>query len=217
MKNISLSTFIKAITNVVEELEKQREYFNDLDTPIGDSDHGDSICSTFNIVKNVIDDFDSSNGNIESLFKSTGKAIVFSGGAAMGPLYGTAFLDAGQAVSGKKEVNYQEFVALWVAFKAGIERRGKVKTGEKTMFDTIDSAVNELITASETGCSLEEAVPRVIKASERGMNSTKDMLSLRGRSSRLGDRSLGYIDPGSASMNCLIKAFFGVIAEDLVS
>jgi dihydroxyacetone kinase-like protein len=211
MESVTLQTVKTAILTVIKELEGQKEYFNDLDAPIGDSDHGDSIVSTFSLVEKAVSDFNFDSGDIGSLFNCIGKAIVMGGGASMGPLYGTAFMDAGKKVAGKKDVSYEEFIGMWEAFVEGIRRRGNVKPGEKTMYDTILPAVTVLTGEYKKGTTLKEAIPLVIKAAEDGMNSTKDMLAIRGRSSRLGERSRGHIDPGSASMNCLIGNFFKVI------
>ena len=76
------------------------------------------------------------------------------------------------------------------------------------MYDTTKPAVDVLESAYASGKSLKEASELVIIAAKEGMNATKDMMALRGRSSRLGERSIGYIDPGSASMYIIISTFF---------
>jgi dihydroxyacetone kinase-like protein len=215
MENVTFSAVKTAILKVIGELEKKREYFNDLDAPIGDSDHGDSIVSTFSLVAKAVEGYDSAPNDIGGLLACVGKAIIMGGGASMGPLYGTAFMDAGKSAAGKTELDYDDFTALWEAFVEGIRRRGNVKPGEKTMFDTIVPAVTVLAEQRKKGTPLKEAIPLVVKAAEGGMNATKDMLATRGRSSRLGDRSRGHIDPGAASMCCLVANFFGSIASSL--
>ena len=40
------------------------------------------------------------------------------------------------------------------------------------------------------------------------MELTKDMLSKKGRSSKLGERSKGFIDPGAASSYMIINTFY---------
>lgn len=127
--------------------------------------------------------------------------------AAMGPLYGSAFSEAGKIVSGKSGIGYDDFVKMWVAFAGGIGKRGE-KVGEKTMYDTIRPAIDALEAAYAESKSLKEACVLVDIAAKAGMNATKDMLALRGRSSRLGERSLGHIDPGAASMYTVISTFF---------
>ena len=59
--------------------------------------------------------------------------------------------------------------------------------------------------------SLEESCELVDMAAKIGMESTKDMVALRGRSSRLGERTIGHIDPGAASMYTVISTFFNII------
>lgn len=197
-----------AIINIANELEKNRQYYNDLDAPIGDSDHGDSICSTFKMVKESLINYDQDKDDIGDLLKTTGRELMFSGGAAMGPLYGSAFMEAGKVLSGKNEITYDDLVKMWVAFVDAIAKRGDVKVGEKTMYDTIHPAIGALEAAYSEGKSLEEAGNLVDIAAKNGMNATKDMISLRGRSSRLGERTIGHVDPGSASMYTVISTFF---------
>ena len=200
-----------ALIGVADELDRNRQHYNDLDSPIGDSDHGDSVCGAFKLVREAAAKSGGGSEDVGELLKTAGRAITFSGGAAMGPLYGTAFTEAGKAVAGKTSVSYEDLVRMWASFVEGIARRGGVKAGEKTMYDTIRPAVDALQSAFEGGEPLGEACVAVIQAAERGMSSTKDMLATRGRASRLGERSLGHIDPGSASMYTVISAFFKAI------
>jgi dihydroxyacetone kinase-like protein len=201
-----------ALVAAADELAKNRQYYNDLDSPIGDSDHGDSVCEAFKMVKDVVARSPAGSEDIGELLKAVGKSITFSGGAAMGPLYGTAFMDAGTSVAGLTSLSYGDLVKMWGAFAEGIARRGGVKRGEKTMYDTIRPAIDALESAFAGGTSMREACRLAVAAAEKGMSSTKEMLSLRGRSSRLGERSLGHVDPGSASMFTVLSVFFGSLA-----
>ena len=204
-----------AIINIADKLERNRQYYNDLDSPIGDSDHGDSICSTFRIIKKTLISYDkgTDNKDIGVLLKNMGRELLFTGGAAMGPLYGSAFMEAGKILLGKSEMHYGDLVKMWVAFADAISKRGGVKIGEKTMYDTIKPATNAIEEAYSVGKSLKESCKLTIDAAEKGMNSTKDMISIRGRSSRMGKRTIGHIDPGSASMYTIISTFFESIVR----
>ena len=212
MTEISFLSIKSALIKVTEELDKNRQYFNDLDAPIGDSDHVDTVWSAFNTVKDALISYKDDKNDIGELLKSAGQALLFSAGGAMGPLYGSAFLEAGKSVAGKSVLSYEEFIDMWSAFVNSIGKRGE-KIGEKTMFDTIKPAVTELENAYRAGITLKEACISVNIAAKNGMEATKDMIALRGRSSRLGERSLGHIDPGAASMYTFISTFFGSIAE----
>lgn len=207
---ITFNQIKESIIAVSIELDKNRQYYNDLDSPLGDSDHGDSVCSSFKTVKGTLLDYSNENDDIGEFLKNVGKAIMFSGGGAMGPLYGSAFIEAGKVVSGKSVISYHDFVKMWVAFLGAMGKRGE-KVGEKTMYDTISPAIGALEAAYSEGKSLEEAIDLVDKAAKLGMESTKEMIALRGRSSRLGERSIGHIDPGAASMYTIISTFFNII------
>ncbi|WP_284154998.1 DAK2 domain-containing protein [Algicella marina] len=52
------------------------------------------------------------------------------------------------------------------------------------------------------------------KAAEEGSDSTAEMKSQMGRSKKLGDRSIGHIDPGAASAAFLIAAMADALRND---
>jgi len=208
MEAIPFARWREAFTHILENLEKHREYLNDLDAPIGDSDHGESVCRAFAKVKEAVDAFPKESEDIGALLATVGKTILFSGGAAMGPLYGTAFLDAGKVAQGKSSLTLHEFSEVFAAFVEGVRRRGQAAPGDKTMYDTLLPTLKALKRAQEEGKSFREALEEAIAAAREGMESTKEMLAKRGRSSRLGERSIGHIDPGAASSYFIIEAWF---------
>lgn len=212
MEAIPFFRFKEAFSRILENLEKHRSYLNDLDSPIGDSDHGESVCKAFERVKEAVESFPKDQEDIGALLSTVGKTILFSGGAAMGPLYGTAFLDAGKVAQGKSSLTFPEFCELFAAFTEGVRRRGQAEPGDKTMYDTLLPALKALERAREEGKSLKEALESAIRAAQEGMESTKGMLAKRGRSSRLGERSIGHIDPGAASSYFIIEAWFQALA-----
>src|SRR2546425_6338268 len=83
-------------------LHENRDYLTQLDSPIGDADHGINMDRGF---KAVIDKLPTvANMDIGSILKTVGSTLVSTVGGASGPLYGTAFLQAGMATAGKNEV-----------------------------------------------------------------------------------------------------------------
>lgn len=207
-QNVSFEHVRDALKAGATALIEKRQYFNDLDSQIGDSDHGDTIAYTFEKVLQTLDSYDSSERDIGDLLTKIGRGVTLSGGAAMGPLYGSGFTEAGKSVAGERELRFDQVVKLWTAFASGIERRGGVKRGEKTMYDAVMPSVDAIQAAEAQGTSFGEACERTIEAAREGMESTKELESQRGRSSRLGTRSIGHIDPGAASMFEFISAFF---------
>lgn len=204
-KTIQLEEVRSALVEVANELDRNREHYNDLDGPIGDSDHGDSICGAFGEVKEVV--LDQEKEDIGDLLKSVGFSITSTAGGAMGPLYGSAFMEAGKKVAGQEKMTFEDFVEMWKAFAAGIQNRGDVEQGDKTMYDTIKPAVDELESAFSSGKSLKKSFQLMIEAAEEGKESTANMKAKKGRASRLQDRTEGHIDPGAASMFTIIATF----------
>ena len=127
---VPFSKVYEALSDAVSEIEKNKDYLNDLDGIIGDSDHGEIVSLAF---KKALEEVDKnlSSEDIGELFKIFGQELVFFGGGAMGPLYGIAFLDAGKALKGKDRLTREDIVKLITAFSDGVKRRGKCDVGEK--------------------------------------------------------------------------------------
>jgi len=215
----SYSKIKRIMKSIVKELEEKRDYLNRLDGEIGDGDHGRTITNAFKKAQEVL--LQGRNGigdrarlldkdaDLGTLLKEIGRTIAFSTGAAAGPLYGTAFIEAGKATEGKEELHLEDWAKLTEAAEAGIIKRGRGKVGEKTMLDTLHPMVETLKEMLAQDKPLKEALTRAKEAAREGMESTQEMVSKRGRSSRLGERTRGHIDPGAASTYYIIEAIIG--------
>jgi len=201
-----------AIKSAADVLEEKKQELNRLDAAIGDGDHGRSISRAFGGMAEELETMDSED--VGELLKEIGKQIVFSSGAAAGPLFGTGVMEAGKEVSGKEEIDLDDLARMFAAAERGIKKRGGGEVGEKTMLDTLDPARKALEEAVAEGLSLERAAKNTIKAAREGRDSTEEMVSERGRSSRLGERTKGHIDPGAASSFLIIESMFNSCTEE---
>jgi len=192
---------------MADVIGENKEYLTELDAAIGDADHGINMNRGFqNVLKKLpaVEDKD-----IGTILKTAGMALVSSVGGAGGPLYGTAFMQAGMAVAGKHELEAEDILAILDAALKGVIMRGKANLGDKTMVDAITPAVNAMREALENGAGTAEALQRAKEAAEKGMKDTIPMLARKGRASYLGERSIGHQDPGATSSYLLI----GTMAE----
>jgi dihydroxyacetone kinase-like protein len=57
------------------------------------------------------------------------------------------------------------------------------------------------------------ALECTVKKAENAMNDTKNLLAKKGRASKLGDRSIGHIDPGAASSFAIINSIFQTLKK----
>ena len=140
--------------------------------------------------------------------KSAATALMSAVGGAMAPLFGTAFLRASQEAVGKKEITLSDLVVMFQAAETGVKERGKAKLGDKTMLDAIHPATQTLKEASENGDDLLTAVRKSVSSAREGMKATIPLISKVGRSSRLGERSVGHQDPGATSCYLLLQSFY---------
>jgi dihydroxyacetone kinase-like protein len=140
-------------------------------------------------------------------------ALVSSVGGAGGPLYGTAFMQAGMAVAGKYELEAEDVLAALDAALKGVVMRGKANLEDKTMVDAITPAVARMREALENGAGTAKALEQAMAAAEKGMKDTIPMLAKKGRASYLGERSIGHQDPGATSSYLLIRTMAEMARE----
>lgn len=164
------------------KLKEQKEYLSELDTAIGDGDHGTNMARGAKAMEEKISgkEFPS----VQDIFKTVSMALLSTVGGASGPLYGSAFMGMAKQMANDEN----DVASIFKAGLEGIQKRGKAVTGEKTMVDVWVPVIEALEAGQLTKETIQEAV-----------NSTKDMKATKGRASYLGDRSIGHIDPGATS------------------
>ncbi|TIT24735.1 MAG: dihydroxyacetone kinase subunit L [Mesorhizobium sp.] len=177
-----------------------------LDGVIGDADHGIAMALGFTAARDALAQLDLAATEPTALLNTAAKSFLNAVGASSGPLYATAFMRAAAAVKGKAILEDTDIIAMLRAMAQGIQDRGKAELGEKTMVDAWLPAAQAAGVAQEAGKGLSESLEAALAAAERGAEATKDMIAAKGRSSRLGERSLGHMDPGAASAVTIIRA-----------
>lgn len=187
-------------------IEADKDRLCQLDGVIGDADHGIAMALGFGAVHDALASLDLATTEPTALLNTAAKSFLNAVGASSGPLYATAFMRAASAVKGKATLADADFNALFQALAQGIKDRGKADPGEKTMVDAWQPAAEAAAAANAAGKTLSESLEAALAAAERGAEATKDMIAQKGRSSRLGERSLGHIDPGAASAVTVIAA-----------
>lgn len=185
------------IRAIAERMEAEKDYLTQLDNEIGDGDHGINMARGFKAVLDKLPELE--NGDIGALLKGTGMQLVSNVGGASGPLYGTAFMKAGNVLKGKSEIEAADFAVALEAAIGGVKLRGKSTEGEKTMLDSLIPAHKALVAAIEDGANLKDAMQKAVEAAAGGVEYTKTIVAAKGRASYLGERSIGHQDPGATS------------------
>ncbi len=191
------------ISRIAERIIDNKDYLTDLDREIGDADHGVNMARGFQA---VLEKVPPDNANIGEVLKKTGMTLLSTVGGASGPLYGTAFMEAGKAVAGKESLDAGDVPVILNAVIGGIQKRGKAVRGEKTMLDALIPALESFTEKMTASSDVFEAMDAACAAARDGVAFTRTIRATKGRASYLGDRSIGHQDPGATSATLIMEA-----------
>ena len=201
---VDLAALESWIRRFAAEVAEHRDYLTQLDSPIGDADHGANLNRGMTVVLAAL--AEPASTTAAALFKRVGMTLVSNVGGASGPLYGTLFLRMATAAGDVESLDGRALAKVLRGGLDGIVARGKAEAGDKTMFDALAPAVDALDAALADHRPLSEALKAAATAAETGRDATTPMLARKGRASYLGERSIGHQDPGATSMALLIGA-----------
>lgn len=194
-----------------DKICENKEYLTQLDSAIGDADHGINMTKGFKAVKSKLPTL--KDKDCGSVLKTVGMTLVSTVGGASGPLYGTAFMRAGQAVGSKDNLKLKDLPLTLDAALIGIKDRGKAVKGEKTIVDALEPAV-EVLKESDIEVQTEAALTKALSAAKQGMEYTKTIIAKKGRASYLGERSIGHQDPGATSCFIMLDVIIGELLKE---
>jgi dihydroxyacetone kinase-like protein len=194
-----------------EVIAENRVQLTQLDSAIGDGDHGTNMDRGMRKALERLDGVQDSD--IGAALKAVAMALISSVGGAAGPLYGTLFLLMGNATTGRAELDLAGWTAALDAGLQGVTARGKAEVGDKTMVDALAPAVQALRDAEAQGAALDDALEQSAGAARDGVERSVELVARKGRASYLGPRSAGHQDPGATSSYLLLRAAADVFAE----
>jgi phosphoenolpyruvate---glycerone phosphotransferase subunit DhaL len=189
-------------------VERHAAYLTRLDAVLGDGDHGDNLVIGFRAVDVMLAELPD-NIPPGELLRAVGHRLVATVGGASGPLYGTAFLEAGARLGESRSLRAADVAAALLAASSGLARRGRCTVGDKTILDTLAPAAERFDQEIDAGTEPAAAFAAAVRAAERGMRSTRPLIARRGLAMRLGDRAIGHLDPGAVSCLLLLCALGG--------
>ena len=208
-KDLNTKEFIKILLEICKEIEHSKDYFSELDRAIGDGDHGVTMSIGWTAVSEKISLLEN-NLTFDKICIHVASSFLSAVGASAGPLYATALMRGGAKLKDCSVINSSQLGVFFDAAANGIQERGKANLGDKTMLDVWLPASQKI---KETSTQTEDIIETLSQGSivaHEAMQLTKDMLSKKGRSSKLGERSKGHIDPGAASSELIFRTFYEV-------
>lgn len=194
-----------AMARCLAMVERHASYLTRLDAVLGDGDHGDNLVIGFRAVEATLRDL-SPDATPRAVLSAVGHRLVAAVGGASGPLYGTAFLEAAAAAGDGATIRLDELGRMLTAAADGLARRGRCAVGDKTILDALRPAAVAFAEAQGRGDAPAAAFGVAVAAAARGMQDTRQLVARRGLALRLGDRSVGHLDPGAVSCVLLLRA-----------
>jgi dihydroxyacetone kinase-like protein len=202
----ALEAWIREFARTVAE---HKEELTELDSAIGDADHGTNMDRGMSAAVAALED--APPADPAALLKKVGMTLVSKVGGASGPLYGTFFLRMAGAL-GPDPADAETFARAFRAGLDGVIARGKAEPGDKTMLDALVPACDTLDAAVAAGQSLGSALQAAAEAAAKGRDATVPLVARKGRASYLGERSAGHQDPGATSTTLLVEAAASTLA-----
>src|SRR5215475_68074 len=191
-------TFKSLVKVAAEQVIASAPEITSLDQAIGDGDHGTNMKRGFEAVLSKLDVI--SAQPLDEALKMIGKTLVMTVGGASGPLYGSFFLAAGDALSHKSLP--EDLAEVFGSGVNAVSARGRSQAGEKTMLDVLVPVLETL----KADAGRADLIERVRTTASEAVARTAPMQATKGRASFLGARSVGHIDPGARSSCVLLDA-----------
>jgi dihydroxyacetone kinase-like protein len=194
---------LQVVDAVVVAIEANAEELSKLDAVGGDGDHGVSLTIGARAVQSALSA--EPPASLGAAFQKIGLTLINAVGAAMGPIFGTAFIRAGAASDAAGALDGNAVAAILKAAVEGVQVRGKAVAGDKTMLDALIPAAQAAESAAAGGADAVGALRAACAAADAGAQSTSDMIAKRGRAAKLGERTRGHQDAGATSTALILR------------
>jgi len=209
MSTVTKEQVVRWLEATAAVLEENKSYLTDLDSAIGDADHGTNMDRGFKKVMEKLPTV--ADKDIGNILKTVGMTLIASVGGASGPLYGTFYMRGGMAADAKEELDNEDLINVLQGAVDGIIQRGRAQLGDKTMVDALLPALDALKAAVAEGQGVADALAAAVAAAEQGMKDTIPLQARKGRASYLGERSVGHQDPGATSSYLILNALLATL------
>jgi phosphoenolpyruvate---glycerone phosphotransferase subunit DhaL len=201
MNELRLEDIVGLIDKMSEIIIENEVYFCDLDSSAGDGDFGMSLAKGFKQLK--AEWYELPQENIGGFLTACGMIITEYCGGASGPIWGSAFRNAGKYAKGKQTLNLNELGELLQSAIDGIQKTGGAKLGDKTLLDALIPATESLKISSADYDNLIDAMKKAASEAVAGAEKTKEISASKGRATYLGDRSIGFPDAGAVAIGVI--------------
>ncbi|NEE03698.1 dihydroxyacetone kinase subunit DhaL [Phytoactinopolyspora halotolerans] len=204
MRVMTVEDVRRMLLAVAERIVASQNLLCAADRAIGDGDHGLGMRRGFTAAAERLegDGFD----DAFVPFRSVGDCLISTMGGASGVLFGVLFRGDVEAES-SHTLSLDELTRHFERSLAEVCRRGRAQTGDKTLVDALEPAVRSLRQSADSGeVGLASALRAAASAARSGAEATKGYVARFGKARTLGERALGFVDPGALSTAIVFEA-----------
>jgi len=201
---VAVADLVAWIHRFSEVIAEHAEELTQLDSAIGDADHGTNMRRGCRAAVEALEAAEPEE--VTGFGRAIAMKLISAVGGTSGPLYGSFFLALGTAGGPTPQLDAAGTVAALKAAVEAVQKRGKAERGDKTMLDALLPAIDAMEASLAEGGTLDEALSAGTAAAEEGMTATIPMQARKGRASYLGERSIGHQDPGATSSWLLVRS-----------
>lgn len=213
--SVTTVSIVEWLRNFAAAVAENESLLIDLDSAIGDADHGSNLHRGMTA---VVEHFDVERPTVVGdALRTAGMLLISTVGGASGVLYGTLLLRMATASGDRTVLASDELVDALRAGLEGVRARGQADVGDKTMVDVLAPAIDALEASVTAGAPLAAAASSAAIAAQAARDDTASLVARKGRASYLGERSVGHVDPGAASSALLFVALADSLVEGMAT
>lgn len=210
MKEITIEQTTDMILAACQAIIDNKPFLTEVDSKTGDGDHGIGMAGGMEKAGKALRE-KRPFPDINTVFKTTGMAMLNSMGGASGVIFGSMFLGGIKGLSPLSVLDGDGFTCIMRGSLEAIKARGKANVGDKTMVDALEPAVIAMETSDRS--DLTALLGTAAKAAEEGVENTKNYIARFGRAKSLMERAIGYQDAGATSVSILFTSMYRYLQE----
>ena len=203
MKVLNIEQTTDMVIKVCDAIMENKPYLTEVDSKIGDGDHGLGMAGGMEKAKKALQE-KRPLADVNSVFKTTGMAMLNSMGGASGVIFGSMFLGGVNGLETLTELDGEHFTAMMRGALEAIKARGKAQVGDKTMVDALEPAVLAMEESEKE--DIELLLKAAKEAASEGVENSKKYVAKFGRAKSLMERAIGYQDAGATSVAIIFDA-----------
>lgn len=215
MNSITQNDLKQALIHICDLIVLSEPMLTELDTIIGDGDHGYGMKDGFGELKKTL--ARTEFPDVFELLKASGLELVKTMGGASGVIFGTLLTGGLSSISNRDNFLAKDLMTFFDESAKTIARRGRTKPGDKTMLDALLEAVEAMRQTLKRSDKIEDVLLSAYQGALKGVEDTKSMTPKKGRSKNFREQAIGLPDPGAVSTSIFFKGLYEGISKDIES